>query len=92
VQYGEAIYISGLKNIYGKVSYCSLSPSDLILDLLSFCSQEDICPNVCRKSAASWHSTFQRDLILYFQNLPLSATSICNRLLFVISVKLHFDI
>lgn len=84
----------GLKKIYmEKKSYYSLSPSDLSLDLLSFCSQEDIYAQTSVGNlAASWHSTFQRDLILYFQNLEISATSICNKLVFVRSIKLHCNV
>lgn len=39
-----------IKKYIREKSYYSLSPSDLILDLLSFCSQEDICPDLCRES------------------------------------------
>lgn len=78
-----------------KKGYFSLSPSDHLLDLLSCCSQEDICPDLCRKSGcqlAQQHSTFLRDLILDVQNLAIPAASMCIRLLFVLSVALNFNI
>lgn len=75
-----------------KKSNFFLSTSDHFSDLLSSCSQEDICPDLFRKSGcqlAQRHSTFPRDLILDVQNLAIIATSICIRLLFVLSVKLN---
>lgn len=88
----EYTYCRLKKHIWKKITYYSLSPSDLILDLLPFYPKRAYAQTSVGNLATSWPSTFQRVLILYLQTLAVSATSICNGLLIVISVKLHFNI